>query len=443
MINRNFISPNEGRLTILQFIGFCLLVLGVSGMITASVLDAGGYFGPEKISSVISIGFFISMLGFAFAFPSLLEGNEGLSTMRIIVFMVTNVICMLLLKIGWPAAKLEDIGLDQYWVGVIAFVFGAKAVQSFFESGMARLSGRTKLSNEDIARHCVAQNDADLKHKFPNIMTVSDSVRNIGNVQEPIVILYLSDNNTEGLPSHLPVRLPDGTTKVLSTELVPDNDDGSVHFCQKDPVDSNDNKGSICCMVSKTVMRKRIRMGVTAGHVYTGGDHTSFDGELTGSQQTILSINGDRSGKWFMQLIDHKNDIGIFTIEEGEPNAEMISFKSAGHYEVKSTDVGTTQVKLISAASPQKIRQGYILDFNLGWDVPYRNGKFTVNNIVLIGDNPVRKNSKSLSIEGDSGGLVYEPQSGKFVGLILGGNNRFTWVLPIKQVLNDFHFSLE
>ncbi|MFX6311328.1 hypothetical protein ABTF78_19545, partial [Acinetobacter baumannii] len=48
--------------------------------------------------------------------------------MRIIVFMFANVICMLLLKIGWgkDISSLEDIGLNGYWMGVIAFLFGAK-----------------------------------------------------------------------------------------------------------------------------------------------------------------------------------------------------------------------------------------------------------------------------------------------------------------------------
>jgi hypothetical protein len=39
------------------------------------------------VANVIAVSFFITMLGFSLAFPSLLEGSEGLSTMRIVVFM--------------------------------------------------------------------------------------------------------------------------------------------------------------------------------------------------------------------------------------------------------------------------------------------------------------------------------------------------------------------
>ena len=78
------------------------------------------------------------MLGFAFAFPDLLQDqNKGLSTMRIVTFMMINVICMLLLKVGWNCKSFEDIGINGYWMGIIAFVFGAKAAQSYFESKTA------------------------------------------------------------------------------------------------------------------------------------------------------------------------------------------------------------------------------------------------------------------------------------------------------------------
>jgi len=83
----------------------------------------------------VAIFFFIIMLGMCFAFPSLLEGpNNDLSTMRITVFMMVNVICMLILKNGWDSGSMKNIGIDEYWMGIIAFVFGAKATQSFFEN---------------------------------------------------------------------------------------------------------------------------------------------------------------------------------------------------------------------------------------------------------------------------------------------------------------------
>jgi hypothetical protein len=132
---RNLIKKNEQGVSYVQILGFLLIGLGILYM-SFFLLP-----GNKASGEGMSISFFITMLGVSFAFPSLLEGNEGLSTMRIVVFMVTNVICMLLLKIGWndKIDSLKEIGLDEWWMGVIAFVFGAKAAQSFFESKMASI----------------------------------------------------------------------------------------------------------------------------------------------------------------------------------------------------------------------------------------------------------------------------------------------------------------
>jgi hypothetical protein len=443
MASRNFVEKNEGRLTVLQFIGFCVLILGVIGIVLTSL-----FMSPEEAPSVIAVTFFVTMLGFAFAFPTLLEGNEGLSTMRIIVFMITNIICMLLLKIGWAPGvhSLKEIGLDQYWMGVIAFVFGAKATQSFFESKMAVTSERKKVGMEevdflgdDLARLCIAQNEQFLKVKFPNILSISDSVRNVGEIQEHVIAIYVLDNNTGGLPHHLGVRLPDGTLKTLPTEIIPNVDEGRVHFGQKDRLLSDGSEGSICCLVKKG----EATMAITAGHVYTAGESKSYGGTLDITERKEITIkDNEAGGKWVFQLINFKNDVGLVSIERGEPDANIISFKDKGHFEVTNNHVGKTKVILVSSASQNKVREAYILDFNIGWDIPYENGKFPMNKIILIGDNPDRKLSKSVSIGGDSGGTVYEPVTGKLVGLILGGNQKFTWVLPLKDVLNDFKFTL-
>lgn len=130
-----FLQEGEDRITALRIIGFVLVILGILTFCIAAMMDEG---------AIVAVAFFITMLGFAFALPKLLEGNDGLSTMRIVVFMMINVICLLLLKIGWGKNSLKEIGLDEWWMGVIAFVFGAKATQTYFEN-------KLRLKKEDPA----------------------------------------------------------------------------------------------------------------------------------------------------------------------------------------------------------------------------------------------------------------------------------------------------
>lgn len=130
--NGTFLKWKEAAGYLARLFGFLLIVAGVV-MVLVSVyneeLNAASFTGKQ-----IAVDFFIIMLGMCFAFPSLLKGgDDNLSTMRIVVFMMVNVICMLMLKNGWGLSNLSQLGIDANWMGIIAFVFGGKVVQSYFE----------------------------------------------------------------------------------------------------------------------------------------------------------------------------------------------------------------------------------------------------------------------------------------------------------------------
>ena len=137
-MDRKLIRNSEDKISILQIIGFIVILSALIYLIIEQLLGKL----DDKGGGIIAMDFFAIMLGVAFAFPDLLrDANNGLSTMRMVVFMMTNVICILLLKIGWGQTSLTAIGLNQYWMGVIAFVFGAKATQSYFENKPAAGGG--------------------------------------------------------------------------------------------------------------------------------------------------------------------------------------------------------------------------------------------------------------------------------------------------------------
>jgi hypothetical protein len=444
-MSRKLIQKNELKISILQMIGFSLMLLGVLGLITCSLIDIKSH---TVVPSVISISFFITMLGFSFAFPSLLEGNDGLSTMRIIVFMVTNVICMLLLKIGWNCSDLTSIGLNQYWMGVIAFVFGAKATQSFFESKMAVPQETIKqgmaaleFSNADIAKLAVAQNEQYLKVKFPSILSVSDTVHDLNNTNSHIIVIYLKDNNSTGIPDNLEAKMPDGSVKKIATEIVKGLGVSQIHIREGDKIKTvNDNSfGSVCCLVQSIGDENFVGV-VTAGHVYSGGSYINKGGVLNNSDQKTMSINAMEAGSWYFQLITNGQDIAIAKLREVHQDPAYLSFADTGYNVIADSDVKTS-ITMISTVS--KTKQGFLLDYNLGFPVPYDDGTSNyMSNIILIGSADNRQDSLTLSQKGDSGGCVYNTKTKQLIGLVLGGDAKFTYVLPIKDTLDSWNYKL-
>src|ERR1043165_5127729 len=172
---RKLINKNENKVSWLQIIGFFLILAGIGYLVFIM------FFWEVVSSTEVAIIFFDVTLGIAFAFPDMLkDDNSQVSTMRIVVFMLVNVICMLMLNIGWDKNSFEEIGIDGYWMGIIGFLFGAKAAQSYFESKLAAIREKsrsepdtTDLTNAETAMHALEQNLEYLKIKFPNILSVS------------------------------------------------------------------------------------------------------------------------------------------------------------------------------------------------------------------------------------------------------------------------------
>lgn len=438
---RKLVDPHEHTVSFLQIIGFLLMLSGIVYLLSNLLFDAID--GQE-----IAINFMIIMLGFSFAFPTLLEGNEGLSTMRIVVFMTTTVICMLLLKVGWQSATLQDIGLDEYWVGVIAFIFGAKATQSFFESRMTEPKQSVKLgmaglqySHADTARIAIAQNEQLLKMKFPNIVSISDAVDDLGKGSSHVVALYLKDDNTAGIPSSLQATMPDGSKQIIATEIITDVGGGGIHIAQQDQIKNGHSEGSVCCIAETEDGDRKV---VTAGHVFSKGRSKNYGGELGAQNQLPATVNGQGVGNWFFQIINGANDVAMAGIDNWADDRNLISFQGKGHYTITDKDVDRkTPVTLVSNAWGSKIRTGYILDHNTTWDIRYDdNIEIRMNKVVIVGGSPSRLHSMPVSKRGDSGGCVYEPVSGQLVGLILGGNDKFTWVLPLKDIFESYNYQL-
>lgn len=447
LYSRKLIDNEEKGFTFFQLIGVILVAVGIV-MIFTSIF----FIGKEKeiSSNLISIGFFITMLGFSFAFPSLLEGNEGLSTMRIVVFMMINVICMLMLKVGWSSEikNLADLKVDPYWMGIIAFVFGAKATQAYFENAKSFFpnastsdASDSPISKSAISRLAANQNRDELLAKHPNIECVSDTLKN-GN---STVTIYVKDNQIETIPKELSATLKNGSVVKVPTEIISDSGEGTPHIGQATDELSDSNSrnyfGSICCMVDSTT-NPNFKGIVTAGHVFTYGDYFDYGGVLGENQRRDALLNGNPKAKLFFQQMKFNQDIAITElIDKANLNANYISF-AKGYYQVSEFDFNSNTQNVTIASRQNNIRDAYILDFNVSFEIKYFNSPRYVRNIILIGSTNDRATSQTVSEGGDSGSCVYHKETGRLIGLLLGGNKKFSFVLPIQETLNSFNFIL-
>lgn len=113
--------------------GLLLLGLGALCLIVAAIVSYT-IFSESDNGSLIAVAFLMIMIGISFCFPSLLEEAEGqVSTMRIIVFAVTMVFCVIYIKLGWQQASFSDFTVSSTWIYILGLAFGSKAFQKYGE----------------------------------------------------------------------------------------------------------------------------------------------------------------------------------------------------------------------------------------------------------------------------------------------------------------------
>jgi len=369
-----------------------------------------------------------------------------------------NVICMLLLKIGWTANSLTEIGLNGSWMGVIAFVFGAKATQSYFESKFAVPENTPvkvgvsalEFTNAEIAKLAVEQNQQYLKVKFPNIVCISDAVNDLNDSESHVVVLYLKDNNIKGIPDSLNVELPGKIKKTIATEIIQGVSEGKIQFGNGDSItdinssyNPSDSVGSICCAV-QSVNNPAFFGIITCAHIYTHGDYNENDNTvLVSSMQRDVYVNNAIVGKWFYKQMHYSQDLIIAELIDKSSLDPQIKFNNQ-YYTVSDLDVKNHSSKVTVLSKENKRTEAFILDYNVGYPFRYENGTFYKKDIILIGNVPDRSKSKPISEKGDSGSCVFitgiddvtQNVVNKMVGILIGANENFTFVLPIQSTLS-------
>jgi len=466
-LNRDWIQKDEGKLTYVQLFGFILIALGViyfsSFLLPSGIIDIFPFLKldnhPE--SSEVPIAFFTIMLGISFAFPDMLKGQtKDISTMRIIVFMFANVICMLLLKIGWgkDVDSLDDIHLDGYWMGVIAFLFGAKATQSYFENANKIFTkpkpnpdtedeNKLGISQIAIAQIAKVQNEGKLRMRFPNIISVSDTLVN----DIACLTLYLEDADEKDIPSLVPAEINKNTIIQIKTSTITNSGPGVVHIGQATDQlsDSKNSEGfaSFCALV-KNSDNPDLKFLVTAGHNFTKGNFKSMGGFVFGDNHRDVLINGIPNGKLIYQRMNFLQDLAL--VELKEPNdlfENYISFNN-GYRDLSITDIKTHQPNITIASRKNEerngsnIRDAYILDHNIEFNIEYNGEQVRMLNVILIGDSNDPQTSRMVSVRGDSGSCVFTKNTKELIGILVGGKGKFSYVLPIKEILEPKKFKL-
>ncbi|MEI7726128.1 MAG: hypothetical protein WCK09_13555 [Bacteroidota bacterium] len=293
----------------------------------------------------------------------------------------------------------------------------------------------------EVALRAVEQHEEKLKRTFPNIRHVSNAVHDLNRKKSHVVAIYLTDNNTSYIPEKLKVEMPDLSFATIATEIVKGAGKGTIQLSQQETEASDsvnpDYSGSICCAVRSTEDPDFMGL-VTSAHILTQGYYDESNNDIPNPPiASTAFVDGNAAGTWYYKLLSYNQDLAVIKLDEKQALSGSYKSFSDQYYAVSDMDVKTSQPNVTIISKGNRIRDAYILDYGVGTDVEYKAGPVYKKNIILIGSTNDRTTATPVSQPGDSGSCVFKKNTGQLIGILLGSDEMFTFVLPVNKTLQS------
>jgi hypothetical protein len=285
----------------------------------------------------------------------------------------------------------------------------------------------------DIARLAIAQNDERLRGKYANIYLLLPAFYIQHGRREPCVDICIRDGNGGSLPHHLAIEFPDHREGSVRTRVIPNFKNAKPHTGRGATIvndQSTDYMGTLGCVVTDSSSSS---YALTCNHVLTDGSFES-PGSIGDQADELAGGGTQRIGAWAAGIMNGQVDAALIKLDAGVP--VQPNGLSTTVYPASDNDSGVTGVALTGALSGQVA--GYIIHVNQPFDIDYTNQSVNMTGLISLSRDVHSNNFTTLTQEGDSGSAVYHAVNKQLVGIVVGGNAQFTFVIPMQQVLSSF-----
>jgi hypothetical protein len=242
--------------------------------------------------------------------------------------------------------------------------------------------------------------------------------------------IHVAGDSRGNLPPFVSAQLDKGKTVRVIVNVITDVEMAAVEVEQGDKAANHATatfRGTLACRVNKG----GVDYLLTCSHVLTGGTNQNFAGALT---PRPADIEGQEDGSFQWAICTDTMDIALL-----QPNSQQFTYAIPPGIErrVLPTENGKTKIKVVCRDG---VKRGVVINSSLSEPLPvkYKNITHGLTGLMVlsnISDSNGQRQFAQVTVKGDSGALVYD-DSDRPVGMIVAGNNRFSYAIPIVDILN-------
>ena len=297
---------------------------------------------------------------------------------------------------------------------------------------------RPALSYEEVVHLAIVQHMDELK-KLPGFIDMHVGLSSNPHTPEQICVVINSRFDMSGdYPAQLKVKLPNGKTEKVNVEVVTGFSIPKAHASAGDSICLGATaylRGTLGGIIQRNSGTQTLWL--TCSHVLTGGDPVDKGGDLPAEeQQEVQAPSEDFTpiGKWCYALLNNRFDIALIN-PSGYENPGPNDFSTSA-IPYNNSFIGRTV--FINGAVNKA--EGFIVgQSNAAIDFDYNSQLHSLVNLIKI--SRYQYLQQSLTIGGDSGAMAYLSDTKEPLGMVVGANEQYTFLIPITDILEQIHAS--
>jgi hypothetical protein len=297
-----------------------------------------------------------------------------------------------------------------------------------------------KQTDSEVINLVINENEEKIK-SIPGIVSYGRSYFKDGNLIRLCIQIHVQeDGNKAGIPLFYAYRLSSGKeisvpVKVFVTGLP------RINAAVPGSGIANASKvfgfGTLGCIVKSRISSSRYIL--SCYHVLKGNANwDDFEGE-----KRIIFVHDNAEteiGQLHMGYRTETLDVAIAKCDKNLNNSALGTL--AGSYEVKHSDVlNEFSIKLKGYKTNQWM-EGKVLSSSWNTTFTYPDNKlWELKDLLLLGKSISNNDFETLTQGGDSGAIVLDVNN-RVIGMIVGGDDRFSYAIKIDKILNSLYVEL-
>ncbi len=296
-------------------------------------------------------------------------------------------------------------------------------------------------TNSVLLENALEENRALLKSQANHIKFIKTGHKVINGITRHYISIYLEGPDPGTFPKFV---FAAGSKTPIEVNVIPDLGQIKPHVSLGDAMDvlgnGVDSQGTVCCKVVRSNMPDGINYYIlTCSHVITQKEVRSLNsGEqveigIDGTTNDFTVVQGYLKNNFDYCLVSPPED---YDDDQATNNRILDGIRSVNASDedrltlkafLPSFSNGSLDNSTLKTATLRKVRPDQPLI------VKYKNEELKFDKLYAISEPeaelPVTK-------EGDSGALFYD-ENGKAVGMVIGSDNKFTYLMSIVDITNN------